>query len=82
MYFFLHRNVLAAVPSAGSALPPGAPQGRRGRAGVPRASGARVAGAGHAWPAASPGAARAGAVGVALGHAGYTAIEKLESSFC
>lgn len=32
----------------------------------------------------SPGPARAGAgaVGVALGHAGYTTIEKLESSFC
>lgn len=53
-------------------------------AGTPRSRTGAGGGAGRAVPATSPGPARAGAgaVGVALGHAGYTTIEKLESSFC
>lgn len=83
VYFFLHRNVLEAVPSARLVLAaprgrcPGAARPGRGPCGAAAAawsvSGARVAGAGHAcarrvpWRGARAGA---GAVGVALGHAG------------
>lgn len=86
----------AQVPDASPAAPgrspragPGSRRSSRCSSPVPCSGDpAELAPRWHRWPerdtATSPGPARAGAgtVGVALGHAGYTRIEKLESSFC